>query len=87
MRARHPLCQQGRQSFAGFVFDETRALRAGLAASVLHCNAELQSEQIFFLQVIAKALIMPFLQGVNLMGGTKPPKLKIEDDDKTYIQR
>ena len=26
-------------------------------------------------------------QGVNLMGGTKPPKLKIEDEDKTYIQR
>ncbi len=21
------------------------------------------------------------------MGGTKPPKLKVEDDDKTYIQR
>ena len=32
-------------------------------------------------------LIATLLQGVNLMGGTKPPKLKIEDDDKTYIQR
>lgn len=36
-----------------------------------------------------QAYILPtvLLQGVNLMGGTKPPKLKVEDDDKTYIQR
>ena len=26
-------------------------------------------------------------QGTNLMGGIKPPKLKVEDEEHTYIQR
>ena len=26
-------------------------------------------------------------QGVDRMGGLKPPKLKVEDEEKTYIQR
>ena len=39
------------------------------------------------MQMSLLCLTACLLQGVNLMGGTKPPKLKVEDDDKTYIQR
>lgn len=34
--------------------------------------------------------VMPLLvvrQGTNMLGGIKPPKLKVEDEEHTYIQR